>query len=186
MDWTPAYAVVNTEQAIEPFLKTDRLSHFLPRFDSSGQWAAPSATMKPSRSSCRRTAQNACTCRTSSAYLSTARMAEGVVGLFQKKTLNDLIPIHPDNIGNKDWAILLEAGTIVGPSPQRIRVARCMQEKNILKKSDMLMRTFPRKSDFGGQRHKGHNVRGDRVRGIQRPSRPGGRRQYRGIWRRPP
>ena len=63
------------------------------------------------------------------------------MGLFRKKTLNDLIPIHPDNIGNKDWVILLEAGTIVGPSPQRIRVARCMQEKNILKKSDMLMRT---------------------------------------------
>jgi hypothetical protein len=67
-------------------------------------------------------------------------MAEGVVGLFRKKTLNDLIPIHPDNIGNKDWVILLEAGTIVGPSPQRIRVARCMQERNILKKSDMLLR----------------------------------------------
>jgi hypothetical protein len=42
-------------------------------------------------------------------------MAEGVVGLFRKKTFNDLIPIHPDNIGNKDWVILLEAGTIVGP-----------------------------------------------------------------------
>jgi hypothetical protein len=68
-------------------------------------------------------------------------MAEGVVGLFRKKTLNDLIPIHPDNIGNKDWVILLEAGTIVGPSPQRIRVARCIHEKNILKKSDMLLRT---------------------------------------------
>ena len=63
------------------------------------------------------------------------------MGLFRKKTLNHLIPIHPDNIGNKDWVILLEAGTIVGPSPQRIRVARCMQEKNILKKSDMLRRT---------------------------------------------
>jgi len=49
------------------------------------------------------------------------------VGLFRKKTLNDLIPIHPDNIGNKDWAILLEAGTIVGPSPQRIRIARLLR-----------------------------------------------------------
>ena len=68
-------------------------------------------------------------------------MAEGVVGLFRKKTFNDLIPIHPDNIGNKDWVILLEAGTIVGPSPQRIRVARCIQERNILKKSGVLLRT---------------------------------------------
>jgi hypothetical protein len=63
------------------------------------------------------------------------------VGLFQKKTLNDLIPIHPDYIVNKDWAILLEAGTIVGPSPQRIRIARWMQEKKILKKYDMSLRT---------------------------------------------
>jgi hypothetical protein len=64
------------------------------------------------------------------------------VGLFRrKKTLNDLVPIHPDNIGNKDWVILLEAGTIVGSSPQRIRLAGYMQEKNILKKSDTLLRT---------------------------------------------
>jgi hypothetical protein len=58
-----------------------------------------------------------------------------------EKTLNDLIPIHPDNIGNKDWVILLEAGTIVGPSPRRIRVARWMQEKKILKKNDMFLHT---------------------------------------------
>jgi hypothetical protein len=63
------------------------------------------------------------------------------VGLFRKRTLNHLIPIHPDNIGNKDWVILLEAGTIVGPSPQGIRVVRCLQEKNILKLSDMLRRS---------------------------------------------
>jgi hypothetical protein len=63
------------------------------------------------------------------------------VGLFRKKSLNGLIPIHPDNIGNKDWVILLEAGTIVGPSPRRICVACWMQEKKILKKYDMFLRT---------------------------------------------
>ena len=63
------------------------------------------------------------------------------MSLFRKKTLNHLIPIHSDNIGNRDWVILLEAGTIVGPSPQRIRVARCIQEKNIFKQSDVLRRT---------------------------------------------
>jgi len=26
--------------------------------------------------------------------------------------------IHPDNIAKKDWIILLEAGTIVGPSAE--------------------------------------------------------------------
>ena len=63
------------------------------------------------------------------------------MGLFQRKTSNDLISIHADNISNKDWIILIEAGTIVGPSPQRIRVARWMQERKIVKKYDMFLRT---------------------------------------------
>ena len=62
------------------------------------------------------------------------------MGLFRSKPPNDLVPIHPDNIGNTDWAILLEAGTIVGPSPQRVRVARWMQEKKIVRKYDMFLR----------------------------------------------
>jgi hypothetical protein len=63
------------------------------------------------------------------------------VGFFRKNLSNDLVPIDPDNISNKDWVILLEAGTITGPSPQRIRVARWMQEKKIVKKHDMFLRT---------------------------------------------
>jgi hypothetical protein len=62
------------------------------------------------------------------------------VNLFGRKPANDLVPIHPDNIGNNDWAILLEAGTIIGPAPQRVRVARWMQEKKIVKKYDMFLR----------------------------------------------
>ena len=62
-------------------------------------------------------------------------------GFFRKRTSNDLVPIHPDNIGNKDWLILLEVGTIIGPSPQRIRVAGWMQEKKVVKKYDMFLRT---------------------------------------------
>jgi hypothetical protein len=69
-----------------------------------------------------------------------ARTTEDAMGFFRKKLSNDLVPIHPDNSSNKDWVILLEAGTIVGPSPQRIRVARWMQEKKILKKYDMFLR----------------------------------------------
>jgi len=34
----------------------------------------------------------------------------------RKKLSNDLVPIHPDNVSNKDWVILLEVGTILGPS----------------------------------------------------------------------
>ena len=63
------------------------------------------------------------------------------MGFFRKRTSNDLVPIHPDNIGNKDWLILLEVGTVIGPSPQRIRVAGWMQEKKIVKKYDMFLRT---------------------------------------------
>jgi hypothetical protein len=58
-----------------------------------------------------------------------ARTLEDAVGFFRNNLSNDLVPIHPDNISNKDWVILLEAGTITGPSPQRIRVARWMQER---------------------------------------------------------
>ena len=63
------------------------------------------------------------------------------MGFFRKNLSIDLVPIDPDNISNKDWVILLEAGTIAGPSPQRIRVARWMQEKKIVKKHDMFLRT---------------------------------------------
>ena len=49
---------------------------------------------------------------------------EGAVSFFRRKPSHDLVPIHPDDSSSKDWAILLEAGTIVGPSPRRIRVAR--------------------------------------------------------------
>lgn len=63
------------------------------------------------------------------------------MGLFRKTLSNDLVPVHPDNSNNNDWVILLEAGTIIGPSPQRIRVARWMQEKKIVKKYDMFLRT---------------------------------------------
>ena len=45
------------------------------------------------------------------------------MGFFRKNLSNDLVPIDPDNISNKDWVILLEAGTIAGPSPQRVRAS---------------------------------------------------------------
>src|SRR5436305_6813350 len=45
-----------------------------------------------------------------------------------------LIRIHPDNATSKDWVILLEAGTIVGPSPERLRVARSTLDRKIVKK----------------------------------------------------
>jgi hypothetical protein len=54
------------------------------------------------------------------------------MGLFQTKTHVHLVPIDPDNIKTKDWVILLEASTIVGPSPERLRVANTTQDKKIV------------------------------------------------------
>ena len=60
--------------------------------------------------------------------------------IFRRKVPNHLVRIHPDNATNKDWVILLEAGTIIGPSPERLRVARSTLERKIVKKYDILLR----------------------------------------------
>jgi hypothetical protein len=53
---------------------------------------------------------------------------------FRRKLPGHLIPIHPDNAANGDWIILLEANTIVGPSAQKLRVAKTTQERKIVKR----------------------------------------------------
>jgi hypothetical protein len=62
------------------------------------------------------------------------------MGIFRRKVPGHLIPVHPDNIAKKDWVILLEAGTIVGPSPERLRVARSTLERKIVKKYNVVLR----------------------------------------------
>jgi hypothetical protein len=62
------------------------------------------------------------------------------MGIFRRKAPSHLIPVHRDNATKKDWVILLEAGTIVGPSPERLRVARSTLERKIVKKYNILMR----------------------------------------------
>jgi hypothetical protein len=56
------------------------------------------------------------------------------MGLFRKRYPAHLVPIHQDNAGNRDWIILLEASTIIGPSAERLRVARVTQERKIVTK----------------------------------------------------
>jgi hypothetical protein len=56
------------------------------------------------------------------------------MGVFRKRAPNHLIPIDADNAASKDWVILLEAGTIVGPSPDRLRVARSTLEKKVVRR----------------------------------------------------
>ena len=62
------------------------------------------------------------------------------MSVFRKREPSHLIPVSPDNAASKDWVILLEAGTIVGPSPERLRVARSTQEKKIVKRYNLFLR----------------------------------------------
>jgi hypothetical protein len=45
-----------------------------------------------------------------------------------------LVQIHKDNATSTDWIVLLEASTIVGPSADRLRIARTTQERKIVKR----------------------------------------------------
>jgi hypothetical protein len=62
------------------------------------------------------------------------------MGLFRRKVPLHYIPIHPDNIGKSDWIILLEAGTIVGPTTEKLRVAKATLQKKIISKYNILLR----------------------------------------------
>ena len=62
------------------------------------------------------------------------------MGIFRRKFPSHLIAVHPDNAAKKDWIILLEAGTIVGPSPERLRVARATLERKIVKRYNVFLR----------------------------------------------
>jgi hypothetical protein len=62
------------------------------------------------------------------------------MGIFSKALPDHLIPIDRANTSNKDWVILVEAGTIVGPSTDRIRVARSTQERKVVRRYDLFFR----------------------------------------------
>jgi hypothetical protein len=62
------------------------------------------------------------------------------MGVFRKRGSRHLIPVSPDNAASNDWIILLEACTIVGPSPDRLRVAKSTLEKKIVKRHRIFRR----------------------------------------------
>ncbi|HEY7299498.1 MAG TPA: hypothetical protein VH684_16450 [Xanthobacteraceae bacterium] len=62
------------------------------------------------------------------------------MGLFRRKVPTYYIPVHPQNVASKDWVILLEAGTIVGPSAEQLRVAKATLERKIVTKYNILLR----------------------------------------------
>jgi len=62
------------------------------------------------------------------------------MGFLRRKVPTHYIPIHPHNVSNKDWIILLEAGTIVGPSAEKLRVAQATLEKTVVKRYNIFLR----------------------------------------------
>src|SRR5215467_9236703 len=62
------------------------------------------------------------------------------MGIFRRNVPIHYIPVHPDNIAKKDWIILLEAGTIVGPSAEKLRVALATLEKKIVTKYNIFLK----------------------------------------------
>ena len=61
------------------------------------------------------------------------------MSIFHRKASNHFIRISPNNATNKDWLIMLEAGTIVGPSSGKLRVACSTQERKITKKYSLFL-----------------------------------------------
>jgi hypothetical protein len=62
------------------------------------------------------------------------------MGIVKRKVPRHFIPIHPDNITSKDWIVLLEAGTIVGRSNEKIRVAVATLDRKIVAKYNIFLR----------------------------------------------
>ena len=62
------------------------------------------------------------------------------MGIFRRSAPSHLIPVHRDNARKRDWVILLEAGTIIGPSPEKLRVAITTLERKIVRKFNVLLR----------------------------------------------
>jgi hypothetical protein len=59
---------------------------------------------------------------------------------LRQENPNSLVPIHTDNVWSKDWIIILEASTIVGPSADKLRVARTTQDRKIVRRFQGLRR----------------------------------------------
>ncbi len=55
------------------------------------------------------------------------------MGIFRRHDRRELLPVHPENVRNKDWVILLEANTVVDSSGERVRVAGVTQGREIIK-----------------------------------------------------
>jgi hypothetical protein len=62
------------------------------------------------------------------------------MGLIRRRVPRHFVAIHPDNVATNDWVILLEAGTIVGQSADKLRVAAATLEKKIVTRRNIFLR----------------------------------------------
>jgi hypothetical protein len=72
------------------------------------------------------------------------------MGIFRRTVPTHYVPIHPDNVHKRDWLILLEVGTIVGPTAHNIRVANSNARVPLrfcLAKTEIRIREGPRPPD---------------------------------------
>ncbi len=72
--------------------------------------------------------------------MSMAKGLSDAMGMFRRKVPNHFVPIHRHNANSKDWIILLEACTIIGPSPDRLRIARATLERRVVKKYNIFLK----------------------------------------------
>jgi hypothetical protein len=63
------------------------------------------------------------------------------MSIFKRKPLGNLVPIDAANMKTKDWVVLLEATTIVGPHRDKLRVALTTQERKLVKRRKFLRKT---------------------------------------------
>jgi hypothetical protein len=63
------------------------------------------------------------------------------VSIFKRRPRGNLVPIHADNAGTRDWLVLLEAATIVGRPRNKLRVALTTQERKLVKKYSLFHKT---------------------------------------------
>jgi hypothetical protein len=62
------------------------------------------------------------------------------MSIFRRKVPSHYVPIQSDNLGKKDWIILLEAGTIVGPSQDKLRVALATTDRKVVTRYNLFLR----------------------------------------------
>ena len=63
-----------------------------------------------------------------------SRFKESNVSIFSRHDRRRLVPVHRDNARSRDWILMLEANTVVGPSWESFRVASATQDRRIVRR----------------------------------------------------